>query len=315
MTLCFAVLATLLSATARADVPREQAAPPRIQVGKPTIAPAKPPRLVSATPNIALSPSPAHAPAGRTIPTIFRRIRDVGLQAGGLTAGAVEKLLGNHDPTLTGPFRPLEVKPPTKAAIAEGASAPPPRSLLVYRSNQPKTVDDIASFVDIAKQRGVTDRSQIAFINLRSEREQDVPLVEQYERQNPDPAHGAIKTVDVKILDNAPPAFYVGNAGWNHAVDKIRQVYTALKDPNVKIAVIHCEQGHGRTGEVVAAAVRVALDGMSGEQALAEAEKNGLKMPWQKDFILRFAREWRAGRISFDAGQGATPAPAITPAP
>jgi hypothetical protein len=82
-------------------------------------------------------------------------------------------------------------------------------------------------------------------------------------------------------------------------VDRVRTVYSALQDPSIKVAVIHCEQGDGRTGEIVATAVRIAMDNMSEKDALAEAEQHELTMPWQRAFVTRFAREWHDGTIRF----------------
>lgn len=48
---------------------------------------------------------------------------------------------------------------------------------------------------------------------------------------------------------------------------------------------VHCEQGKGRTGCMVAA-YRVLRQGWPPEKALAEAEKYGLELPGQKHFIL-----------------------------
>jgi hypothetical protein len=231
---------------------------------------------------------PAAPPRVGRLEALVHGIKNVGLQAGGTAVGFGEKALGKFSPDLTGPYQPVEVKDPSGT-----------RSLVVFRSNQAKSVDDIASFVDLARQRGATSPSQIAFVNLRSEKDEDRSLIAAYQATQ-GPGGAPIKQVDVKIIDNGPPAFYLGPIGWNKAVDQVRQVYQALKDPSVKVAVIHCEQGHGRTGEIVATAVRIAMDGMSGPDAVAEAEQHGLTMPWQRAFIERFAREWQAGKISLD---------------
>jgi hypothetical protein len=214
----------------------------------------------------------------------------VAYQGGGLALGFGERALGKHSPDLGGTYNPVEVKkPPTST-----------RSVVVFRSNQPKTPEDVASFLEMAGQRGAVNSSQVAFINLRAEKDEDTNVIAKYQSRMPNAAAVQPRQLDVKIIDNAPPAFYVGNAGWKRAVAKIGDLYKVLTDPSIKVAVIHCNEGKGRTGQVVAAAVRVAMDNMSANEALAEAEQHGLTMPWQKAFVERFAKEWKAGKIRFD---------------
>jgi hypothetical protein len=220
-------------------------------------------------------------------------------QAGGLAIGFTEKALGKHSWEATGgPYKPTEVKDPSGQ-----------RGVVVFRSNQAESGKNVGTFLQIAKDRGASP-SQVVFINLRAEKNRDAQVIKSYRDAKGLPAAAGPKQVTVKMIDNAPPAFYLGNVGWQKAVDKIGEVYRAVKDPSVKVAVIHCEQGRGRTGTVVATAVRIAIDGMSGKQALQEAKKMGLTMPWQKAFILRFAREWQAGKIHFDSPQGSASASA-----
>jgi hypothetical protein len=260
---------------------------------------AKPLSLPDAQPRAALPTAIAlHAPEVRPaappvkvrwITAAARAVADAGLQVGGTLVGLGEKALGRHAPNVTGAYHPVEVNDPNGT-----------RQLVVFRSNQPKSTDDIATFVDLARQRGVTDRSQILFVNLRAEKDEDRSLISEYEAGLGSSAGpGRIRQLDLKIIDNSPPAFYVGNLGWKRAVNRVRTVYDALQDPTVKVAVIHCEEGDGRTGEIVATAVRVAMDNMSEGDALAEATQHGLTMPWQRAFVSRFAREWHDGTIRF----------------
>lgn len=216
-------------------------------------------------------------------------------QVGALALGLGERLLACHAPDYGGAYHPIELVPPPGST----------RKVTVFRSNQARSVDDIASFVKLAEAHGVTKLSEIAFINLRAEKDEDLSLLDEFASSPAAAAMGMangapIRQVNVRVLDNAPPAIYIGPFGWNRVIAKVAEVYKVLNDPSVKVAVIHCDEGRGRTGEIVAAAVRVAMDNMSPEQAIAEAEQHGLTMPWQKAFIQRFAREWGAGKIQWD---------------
>lgn len=211
-------------------------------------------------------------------------------QAGGLALGVGEKALGRHAPDFGGPFHMIEVKPPAGSD----------RSLVVFRTNQARNPEEFGEAMKTAEAHGAKTPSQVLFVNLRSEHDQDAELISQFQAKAPPDSSNRVRQLNVPLLDNAPPAFFVGNFGWNRAVAKIGTVYRAMKDPNVKVAFIHCDEGKGRTGEVVATAVRVAMDDMSEKDAIAEAEAHGLTMPWQKAFVVRFAREWHAGKIHFD---------------
>lgn len=276
-----AVFVACVSNAASAEPPVSRARLPAAHAPAPALTSARPPPPVTQAPAV-VKIHPLQA--------VGHAIKNVAVQAGGLAVGFGEKALGRHSPDVSGAFQPIEVRDPSGS-----------RQLVVFRSDQAKSVSDIASFVDLARERGATNRSQILFVNLRSEKDEDASLIAQYQASlGRASASTRIKQLDVKIIDNAPPAFYAGSLGWKKAVDQVRQVYTAMKDPSVKVAVIHCEEGHGRTGEIVATAVRIAMDGMSAQDALAEAEQHGLVMPWQRAFIERFAREWHEGKIDFN---------------
>jgi protein tyrosine phosphatase len=56
------------------------------------------------------------------------------------------------------------------------------------------------------------------------------------------------------------------------------------------VTYVHCEQGKGRTGCMVAA-YRVKVQGWTVEQALKEAEAHGLAVPCQQEFILGLKKD------------------------
>jgi protein tyrosine phosphatase (PTP) superfamily phosphohydrolase (DUF442 family) len=58
--------------------------------------------------------------------------------------------------------------------------------------------------------------------------------------------------------------------------------------PNYQPLYVHCEAGQGRTG-VAVACYRIGVQKWSPTAALEDAEKHGLKMPCQKDFIMSFS--------------------------
>lgn len=64
---------------------------------------------------------------------------------------------------------------------------------------------------------------------------------------------------------------------------------------------VHCEAGKGRTG-VAVACYRMAIQGWSFERAVAEAERFGLTLQDQKDFLKKFAADgvtqWRKGQCA-----------------
>jgi hypothetical protein len=70
-----------------------------------------------------------------------------------------------------------------------------------------------------------------------------------------------------------------------------------LRRPEHQPAYVHCEAGKGRTG-VAVAIYRIAMEGWTPEAALAEAERFGLRIPAQRNFILHgLGRELYEGRV------------------
>lgn len=70
-----------------------------------------------------------------------------------------------------------------------------------------------------------------------------------------------------------------------------------VKDPANQPVFVHCEQGVGRTG-IMCAAVRIAKDGWTPDQAIDEARKMGMKSSDQEQFIRQFATDVQGGKYS-----------------
>jgi protein-tyrosine phosphatase len=91
--------------------------------------------------------------------------------------------------------------------------------------------------------------------------------------------------LNLKIIDNTPPT-----------TAQMKQFLDFVTNPQNQPAYVHCEAGHGRTG-VAVACYRMAVDGWSPDQAVAEASKDGLQLKSQADFIRSFGAQLAAGQI------------------
>jgi protein tyrosine phosphatase (PTP) superfamily phosphohydrolase (DUF442 family) len=78
----------------------------------------------------------------------------------------------------------------------------------------------------------------------------------------------------IPILDNACPT-----------EDQVREFLQFVKDAANQPVYCHCEAGKGRTGTMVAC-YRIAVDGWTAEQAIAEGKTFGLCLINQINFIL-----------------------------
>ncbi len=99
----------------------------------------------------------------------------------------------------------------------------------------------------------------------------------------------------IPVIDNTPPTTdqildfldFVTEQGPDPKTGKTTYVHQPV--------YFHCEAGKGRTG-VFAACARMALEGWTPQQALAEAEKFGDSLVDQQDFILQFGKDLAAGK-------------------
>jgi hypothetical protein len=94
-----------------------------------------------------------------------------------------------------------------------------------------------------------------------------------------------LNTLNVKILDNASPT----NA-------QMKQFLDFVTNPANEPAYVHCEAGKGRTG-VATAVYRMAVEGFTPEQAIADGKKYGLQLPGQIRFVEQFGAALKAGKI------------------
>ena len=84
---------------------------------------------------------------------------------------------------------------------------------------------------------------------------------------------GKIRTFHIPIVDNGDPT-----------MPQLIQFLEYLKDPDNVPVYVHCEQGVGRTGVMVACA-RMAFNGWNSDDAASEAKRFADGMPMQLGFI------------------------------
>jgi protein-tyrosine phosphatase len=95
-----------------------------------------------------------------------------------------------------------------------------------------------------------------------------------------------LNATNVQILDNSAPTN-----------DQMKQFLDFATNPANQPCYVHCEAGKGRTG-VAVACYRMAVDGFTPEQAIAEANKFGLALPNQTQFLQQFGQDLKAGKIA-----------------
>jgi protein tyrosine phosphatase (PTP) superfamily phosphohydrolase (DUF442 family) len=98
-------------------------------------------------------------------------------------------------------------------------------------------------------------------------------------------AKNGIHALHLPIIDNTVPSEAT-----------VKQFLDFATNPKNQPCYVHCEAGVGRTG-VMSAAYRMAVQGWSPAQALAEAKNFGCAMPDQQQFILKLGADLAAGKL------------------
>jgi len=98
-----------------------------------------------------------------------------------------------------------------------------------------------------------------------------------------------MNSVHIAILDNAAPT-----------TAQAKQFLDFVTNPANQPAYFHCEAGQGRTG-VMAAVYRMAVQGWTPDQAIAEAKQKGFAgtmVPDQLEFLQQFGKDLQAGTVA-----------------
>jgi peptidoglycan hydrolase-like protein with peptidoglycan-binding domain len=94
-----------------------------------------------------------------------------------------------------------------------------------------------------------------------------------------------LETLRIPVIDNTAPT-----------MAQVKEFLDFVSRPENEPVYFHCEAGKGRTG-VFAACARMALEGWSVQDALAEAEKFGDSLVDQQNFIIQFGRALAANQV------------------
>ncbi len=98
-------------------------------------------------------------------------------------------------------------------------------------------------------------------------------------------APAGLNPLNIKILDNTAPS-----------TEQMKQFLDFATDPKNEPCYVHCEAGKGRTG-VAVACYRMAVQGWTADEAIADGKSHGLALPGQIDFIKDFGDKLKAGQI------------------
>jgi protein-tyrosine phosphatase len=98
-------------------------------------------------------------------------------------------------------------------------------------------------------------------------------------------AKNGMSSLHLPIIDNTVPSEAT-----------VKQFLDFATNPKNQPCYVHCEAGVGRTG-VMSAAYRMAVQGWTPGQALAEAKNMGCAMPDQQQFILKLGQDLADGKI------------------
>jgi hypothetical protein len=160
------------------------------------------------------------------------------------------------------------------------------RKAIVMRTNQPAP-ENLAELAAAAKEVGIEPK-QVMVINLRAENNVEKAYHAAFASSKNEHERNAaeFRMLNLRILDHSIPS-----------IAQVVEVLRAASDADTKLVVLHCKAGKARTG-VMVAAIRIALDGWSIEDALSEAAERGMTRALQRKFIEQFAKDWKAGRIT-----------------
>jgi protein tyrosine phosphatase (PTP) superfamily phosphohydrolase (DUF442 family) len=121
------------------------------------------------------------------------------------------------------------------------------------------------SRVDEAGMASLKQQGIVGIVNLCKENNEDAAPAEKL----------GLKSLHVPILDNSAPSIAQ------------MQEFIAFAQANPP-TYVHCEAGEGRTGTAVAC-YRIAVDGWTADQAIAEGKTRGLSLINQISFVRHFA--------------------------
>jgi protein tyrosine phosphatase (PTP) superfamily phosphohydrolase (DUF442 family) len=99
-------------------------------------------------------------------------------------------------------------------------------------------------------------------------------------------AQNGFQLLNIPIIDNTAPTSA-----------QMKQFLDYATTPANQPVYVHCEAGKGRTG-VAVACYRMAVEGWTADQAIADGAKYGLGLESQVDFIRDFAKKLDAGQIA-----------------
>ena len=112
-----------------------------------------------------------------------------------------------------------------------------------------------------------------------------VNLCREYDDSDKVRAAGLVP-LHLQILDNTAPG-----------EDQMKQFLDFAQDAAHQQCYVHCEAGKGRTG-VAVACYRMAVQGWSIDDALADGKKFGLQLENQIEFLQRFFLDLHDGKIA-----------------
>jgi hypothetical protein len=92
-----------------------------------------------------------------------------------------------------------------------------------------------------------------------------------------------VQAIQIPVVDNTPPT-----------TSQMLAFLDFVSDPVNQPAYVHCEAGEGRTG-VAVAAYRMAVQGLTAAQAIADAARHGFKLEDQMELLTAFGQQLQRG--------------------